>query len=66
MVEGETIKHFAHIEVGVAGGAGCGFSDLFKHCIVVDVDLNKRSVLPVNEGEVAIGAVVWTAVGNGN
>ena len=62
MVERETVEHFTHIEADFALGVGQSFSYLLEHGIVIDVNLNKRSKLTINVREIAICAVIGTAV----
>jgi len=66
VVERKTVEHFTHIEADFALGVGQSFSYLFEHCIVIDVNLNKRSKLTINIREIAICAVVGTAIRDGD
>lgn len=66
MVEGEGIEHFAHIEADFVQRAVGEFADLPEHCIVINVYFYESMVFAINEGEIAVCAAIWAAVGCGN
>lgn len=66
VVESKRVEHFTHIEGGYSRGAGTGFSDLPEHGVVVDVDFDEGRVPAVNEGEVAVCAIVGASIGYGD
>jgi len=66
VVKSEGIEHFAHIEADFVQRTIDEFSDLTEHCAVIDVDFYEGMVFAIDEGEIAVCAAIWTAVGNGN
>jgi hypothetical protein len=42
--------------------AGYVFSYLPEHSVVIDIDFNKRGVFAIDKRQIAICAIVWTAV----
>jgi hypothetical protein len=66
VVEGERIKHFAHIETYFVKRTSGKFGYLPKHRVVVDIDFYEGMVFAVNKREIAISAAIGTAIGNGN
>ena len=62
MVERKTVEHFTHIEANLALRASQSLSYLPEHGFVIDVDFNERGVFTINKRQIAICAVVWTAV----
>jgi hypothetical protein len=66
VVEGERIEHFTHIEADFMQTAIGELSDLLKHCVVVDVDFYEWVVFAIYEGEIAVCAAIWAAIGDGN
>lgn len=62
MVEGKAVKHFAHVEVSMVCAFGGSSSDLSEHGVVIDVEFYEGGKLAIYEGEIAVCAVVRTAV----
>jgi len=66
VVEGEGIKHFAHIETDFVQRTIGELGDLPQHRVVINVDFDEGVVFAINHREVAIGAAIRAAVGDGN
>lgn len=62
VVEGEAVEHLTHVEACYTIRSSSGFSDLFEHGVIVDVDFDEGGILSIDEREVAVCAVVGTAV----
>ncbi len=66
VVKSKRVEHLTHIEGGYTCRGGNGFSDLPEHSVIVDVDFDEGRVAAVDEGEIAVCAVVGTSVGYGD
>ena len=66
VVEGERIEHFAHIEADFVKAAIGEFIDLPEHCVVINVYFYEGMVFAIDEGEIAVCAAIWAAVGGGD
>ncbi len=55
-----------HKKAYFAGGCAHRLAYLLEHRIVVDIDFDERSELSIHKGQIAICAVVGTAVRNRN
>ena len=66
VVEGERIEHFAHIEADFVQRAIGEFIDLPEHCVVINVYFYEGMVFAIDEGEIAVCAAIWAAVGGGD
>lgn len=66
VVECETVEHLAHIETNLAVRVSHGFSYLPEHGIVIDIVFYKWGVFAIDKRQIAICAVVWTAVRDRN
>ena len=66
VVEGEGIEHFAHIEADFVQRAIGEFIDLPEHCVVINVYFYEGMVFAIDEGEIAVCAAIWAAVGGGD
>jgi hypothetical protein len=66
VVQGEAVEHLSHVESDPAGDAEYRLADFLEHPGVIDVDLDERQVVPIDVREVAVGAVVGTAVRDGH
>ena len=63
VVEGEAVEHFAHVEIDTAWGRGDGTAELLEHRVVIDIQFDEGGMFAIDEGEIAVGAMVRTAVG---
>lgn len=56
MVKRQTIEHFAQVETDPVSRPFYGASNLLEHRLIVNVDLDKRSILSIDEREVTVRA----------
>lgn len=63
MVQSKAIKHFAHIEVNAVRCSGSSSGNLTEHSLVVDIQLDIRRVLSIDECEITICTIVRAAIG---
>jgi hypothetical protein len=66
VVEGERIKHFAHIKTYFVKRACGKVGYLPEHYVVVDVNFYEGMVFAINKCKIAICAAIGTAVGDRN
>ena len=65
MVECQAVKHLAHIKANFALRTGQGSPYLSEHCVVINVNFNKRSVFSVHKRQIAIDTVIRTTIRDG-
>jgi len=66
VVQGETVEHLAHVEGHRTAPAGYRLSYLLEHRVVVDAHLDQRQIITIDVREIAVSAIVRTAVGDGD
>lgn len=63
MIKCKTVEHFTHVKT-YHGRCFCKNSaNLPEHCIVINVDFDKRRIFAINKSQITIYAEIRTAVG---